>query len=466
MNRRRLQALPLLLALLWTGPPAAAPLHGAEPTLSEAAGWLRHYLTLDTTNPPGNEAEATRWLAGLLRREGIDARLLTSPAGRTSLVARIEGSGGGARPALVLLHHVDVVAPGEGWSVEPFAGTVRDGYLWGRGALDAKSLGIAQLAAFIELARARKRGFTPRRDVVYAAVADEENGGAEGVGWLLDAHPEVFRGAAGVLNEGGVTRMRDGRVHWWGVEIAQKRPLWLEVSARARGSHGSAWNPGNANHVLIRSLARLLERPPRWRVDEPVRLYLEAVAPFHGGRLQPVLADIEDHITPEGPTTDLMPGMASLFLDSVQVTQLDAGDRINVIPPASRALLDIRLLPDTDHTAFLAEVERVMGDDVSVRVLLDAPRVEPSPTEGPVYDLLRSVLGQEAPVVPTMIGGFTDSRYFRRRKIPAYGLAPFAVEGPDLMGIHAKDERIRLEVFDDGVERVTRLVRAWAAGGR
>lgn len=458
-------ALPLLLLGLAAQALAAGPAatrDSGDADLSEAAGWLRHYLTLDTTNPPGDERRAALWLAGLLRAEGLEPRLYTSPAGRTSLVARIRADATRPRPALMLMHHIDVVAPGEGWTVQPFAGLLKDDRLWGRGAIDAKSLGIAQLAAVIELQRARRRGLKLDRDVVYAAVADEENGGVEGVGWLLEAHPEVFRDLAGVLNEGGVTRLRQGEVRWWGLEISQKRPLWLEVTATGRGSHGSSWNPGNANHALVQALARLVDRPLRWRVDEPVRLYLEAVAPFMGNQ-GPVLADIEKHIRPDGPTVGLMPGMANLFLDSVQVTLLEAGHRINVIPATARALLDIRLLPDTDHVAFLAQVEQLLGDYVSVEVVLDAPRAAPSPVTGPVWQTLERVLSAEAPVVPTMIHGFTDSRYFRERGIPAYGLAPFVIEGPDLMGIHAADERIPVAAFDDGVERVTRLVRAWAA---
>src|SRR6202035_5835297 len=170
MLRRSLIFL-LLLVALRPGVAAPAAVSG-PPVLSEAARWLQSYLRIDTTNPPGNEGKAADFLADILRREGIAPRLLTSPAGRVSLWARISSPASGGR-AVVLLHHMDVVAAGPGWTVEPFAGRIRKGRLWGRGAVDDKSLGIAMLAAFLDL---KRRAAPLARDVVFLAVADEESG--------------------------------------------------------------------------------------------------------------------------------------------------------------------------------------------------------------------------------------------------------------------------------------------------
>ena len=449
--------VPLLLALALTGAraPAAAP---AAPPLSTAAGWLRSYLEIDTTNPPGNEFRGADFLQRILRAAGVDSQLVVSAAGRTSLYARLRARPGVDGPALLLLHHIDVVAPGPGWSVPPFGGVVRDGKLWGRGALDVKSLGIAQLAAVTALARSHAR---LERDVIYLAVADEEAGGIEGTGWLFEHHPELFRGVAGVLNEGGMAKEINGRLLWWGIETAEKRPLWLEVSTQGRGGHAAGFHPHSAPHQLIEALARLLARPAQWRVTAAARNYLQALAPLHNAHWRPIFDDIDRYVRPSGPTTDLLPGMANLFLDTIQVTMLDAGEKINVVPARASARIDVRLLPDTDEAAFLADLERRLGKDVDTTVLLTAPPAPPSPTTGPVWRAMRSVLGAEAPVVPFFSSGFTDSRYFRQHGIAAYGISPFAIEPGDLGGIHGLDEAIPLAAFDRGVDRMTAILRAW-----
>jgi acetylornithine deacetylase/succinyl-diaminopimelate desuccinylase-like protein len=462
MIPRRLLAPLLVLSLL---SPSKVPAE-TQPALSEPARWLQSYLRIDTTNPPGREHLAASYLAGLLHREGIPTRLLVSPQGRTSLWARLSApssktarkSGG---RAIVLLHHLDVVPAGPGWTVQPFAGEIRDGRLWGRGAVDDKSLGIAQLAAFIDL---KRRGVPLERDVIYLAVADEENGGGQGAGWIMERHAELFRGVEGVVGEGGRSQLSgDGRILWWGIEVAQKRPLWLRVSTSGRGGHASGLNPESANHQLVLALSRLLQRPERWRVTPAARAYVRAIAPFHQGRLRRALSDIDSVIAPTGPREFLLPGMANLFLDSVQVTVLDGGEKINVIPGEARALLDVRLLPDTDSAAFLEEIKTALGKDCTVEVLVTSPPTPPSPSSGPVWSSLAQALGASGPVVPTFVPGFTDSRYFRERGIPAYGITPFALSGEDMRGIHNLDERIPLAELDRGVERMRRAVALYAS---
>lgn len=448
----------------------------AEPSLSETARWLQGYLRIDTTNPPGGEGRATRYLASILHREGIPTRTFFTAEGRASLYARLEVdappegdpasvSNGSAseNDALLLLHHTDVVPSGPGWTVAPFEGTVADGALWGRGAIDSKALGITQLAAFVDLARS---GSPRARDVILLAVADEESGGARGTGWLVEHHPELFEGVAAVLNEGGANLVLRGDLAWWGVEVAQKRPLWIEVVTAGREGHGAGGHPWNATHRLIRALDRLLDLELPWRVTPPARAYLNALAPLHTGPLREVFSDPDSYITEQGPTRMLLPGLSSLFLDSIQITMLEGSERINILPGEARARVDIRLLPDTDAEAFLSRVREAVGSEARVEVLLRGARTEPSPTAHPVYRLLEEQLGEEGPVVPAFIGGFTDSRYFRRRGIPAYGISPFVLGGQDLRGIHGTDEHIPLVELDRGAERMRRLVRSWAMGSR
>jgi acetylornithine deacetylase/succinyl-diaminopimelate desuccinylase-like protein len=261
MLPRRL-LLPVLAFLLFLTPVlrlAAKP--SAPPSaLSEAAGWLQQYLRIDTSNPPGNEGRAAAFLAGLLQRAGVASRVVANPEGRANLIARLSSPKSGGR-AILLLHHMDVVPPGPGWTVPPFAGLIKGGLLWGRGAVDDKSLGIAQLAAMIDLQRRR---VPLERDIIFLAVADEENGGLNGTGWLVAHHPELFQGVEAVIGEGGRSQTgAGGKLLWWGIEVAQKRPLWLEVSTSGRGGHGAGLNPESANHQLIQCLARLLGEPAR-----------------------------------------------------------------------------------------------------------------------------------------------------------------------------------------------------------
>jgi acetylornithine deacetylase/succinyl-diaminopimelate desuccinylase-like protein len=456
-------ALALLLCLALLQAPASHPAGAAPPRgtseLSEAARWLQGYLTIDTSNPPGNEQRAAAYLAAILQKEGIPSRQIATPQGRTSLWARLGAPRSGGR-AVLLLHHMDVVAPGPGWTVPPFAGLLKNGLLWGRGAVDDKSLGVAYLAAFVE---AKRRHLAQERDVVFLAVADEESGGFQGTGWLLAKHPELFQGVEAVLGEGGRTQVSGDKLLWWGVEVAQKRPLWLEVTTSGRGGHASGLNPESANHTLIQGLARLLARPPRWRVSAPARDYAHALAPLHAQPWRRVFSEIDKVVTESGPKEFLMPGMANLFLDTVQVTVLSGGERINVIPASSLARLDIRLLPDTDGEALLADVRRTLGPDCDVKVLVTAPPAAPSPASGRMYAALQSVLGREAPVVPTFVPGFTDSRFFRERRVAAYGLSPFALSGDDTRGIHNTDERIPVAELDRGVARMQRILAAYTA---
>jgi acetylornithine deacetylase/succinyl-diaminopimelate desuccinylase-like protein len=461
----KLLSAPLLAALLilpfLPARSAAAP---APPVaLSEPAGWLQQYLRIDTSNPPGNEGRATAFLAGILQRAGIPSRVVANPEGRANLYARLSSPKSGGR-AILLLHHMDVVPPGPGWTVPPFAGLVKGGQLWGRGAVDDKSLGIAQLAAMIDLQRDLQRRRAPlERDVIFLAVADEENGGQRGTGWLLANHPELFQGVEAVICEGGRSQTgAGGKLLWWGIEVAQKRPLWLEVATSGRGGHGAGLNPDSANHQLIQGLARLLGEPSRWRVTAPVRDYSHAIAPLQNDRWRRVFANIDGVIAESGPKEFLMPGMANLFLDTVQVTVLRGGERINVIPERAAARIDIRLLPDTDAAAFLATVKQRLGPELEVRVLVTSPPAAPSPASGRLYQAMERVLRPEGPVVPTFIAGFTDSRFFRERGIPAYGLSPFKLGPDESKGIHGTDEHIPLAEIDRGVERMRRILGAYA----
>lgn len=419
---------------------------------------LRAYISIETVNPPGNESEAAAYLADLLADlPSVEVRTLVSPGGRTSLYARLPAThpGGGA---LVLMHHIDVVPPGDGWSVPPFSGRIRDGRIWGRGAVDVKSLGIAHLEAISRLARSE---LSRHRDLVFLAVADEEAGGGEGVGWMLDAHPELFEGVAGVLNEGGANRVVHDRLQWWGLEVAQKRPLWLRITAYGRGGHGSTLMFDSATHRLVRGLAALTERPPSLRLDAVVEQYMKAVIPHENPSMADLLGRARAIVAAGDATSVLPPSWLTMLIDTIQVTRIETTDSINVIPSETRAYVDARLLPETDADALLAEIRGLLGAAMQVETLLEAPPSEPSPTDHPLYRTLDDVLSIRGPVVPAVIAGVTDSRYFRQHGIATYGFSPFALDPQVMRGVHAKDENIPVDEFLRGVEVMVRVAEAF-----
>jgi acetylornithine deacetylase/succinyl-diaminopimelate desuccinylase-like protein len=435
----------------------AAPPSIAE-ALSRPVSWLVDYLRIDTTNPPGREAAAAELLSRLLGDRGIASERYVTAEGRTSFAARLPATIAGAG-TIVLVHHLDVVPAGEGWTVPPFEGVVKDGAIWGRGAIDTKGLGIAYLEAFLEAAKMPER----RRGLLYLAVADEEAGGIAGAKFLFERHPELFEGVEAVFGEGGSNRVVLGRTFHWGVEIAQKRPLWLEVVARGRAGHSSSVNPESAAHQLVRALGRALEMPAVWRVTPAAREFFTALA-SHDPQAAKVAADLDRIAASGAPTPAIQPGMAGLFLDTLQVTRLEASDRVNVVAGEAKATIDARLLPDTDPQAWLAALGERLGPEIEVRILLEAPASPASPASGEVWDAIVAALGRgREPVVPVFIGGISDARWFRERGIPAYGLLPFPIEGMLMRTVHGPDERMPLDAFAEGIERTKELVRLLVA---
>ena len=454
----------------------AAVLFVAAPGLAGAGpvAWLQNYLSLDTSDPAG-ELAAAAYLASVIEQHDpggeIEVRVLTSPGGRTNLYARLPAHAAYATGrSLVLLHHLDVVPAGEGWSRPPFGGEPHRGSIWGRGALDAKGLGITHLNAMLRLlGNDRPR----RRDLVFLATADEEAGGGEGVGWLLEEHWELIDDAEAVLNEAGVNRVAGDRLVWWGIETAQKQVLWLRVTASGRGGHGSGFNPASPTHRLLRALNRVLDLDHPFRVTAASHQAYRALAGLRSGEfaevfdqpMEVVQAELDRRVKVGGLERVLLPGMAASFRDTVQITRIDNGaGPVNVAPGEAKALIDARLLPDADVEAFRRRVETVLGSGIHVEELLRSGSSPPSRTKSDVYRTLARVLGVRAPVVPTMIAGATDSRFFRRRGVDAYGFSPFTLSAADAVGIHSVDERIPVDDFLRGCETMGRVVAALVRG--
>ena len=437
--------------------PAGRP---AVPDPDRALERLRAYLRIDTVNPPGNESRAVAFLAGILDAEGIAFEVFEAAPGRGSIVARIPG---GSEPALLLLNHSDVVpADASAWDEPPLSANERDGYIYGRGALDTKGLAMLQLEAFITLHRS---GRTPDRDVLFAATADEEAGGYFGAGWLVRHHPELIEGVGLVLNEGGSGRMVGG-TPVYGVEVTQKIPLWIRVTARGTPGHGSSPRVDTAPERLVRALNRLVEHRFEPRLHPVVAASMEATADLQSGALRPIYRQPGRLVREPELLRRLQqdsPGAAALLSETCALTRLAASLKINVIPATASAEIDCRLLPDTDPDAFLTQLRTLIGDHEIQLTRLMGFTAASSPTDSDLFRVLSEVLVAErapARVVPVMATGFTDSHFFRDRGISAYGFSPLLLSASAFSGVHGHNERVDIRAFRAAVQRYHRVLTA------
>ncbi|MEA2165263.1 MAG: hypothetical protein QOK37_3390 [Thermoanaerobaculia bacterium] len=460
---RRLTILPLLFVL-------AAPLHcrrvdggESDPVEREAEAALISYLRIDTSNPPGNETAGARFLQELLIKEGIDARLVGPDPGRQSVYARLVS--GTNEKALVLLHHIDVVPATAGeWTKPPFGGIRSGGYLWGRGALDIKSLGIAELMAFIDL---KRRHLPLRRDVIFLAVADEELGGINGCKALLDQHPELFTNAGFVLNEGGSNETIVDHVAFWGIEVQAKVPLWLRITTKGAAGHAaSPPDDGGALSKLVRALDAVQKIPTPYRLTPAVARAFRAAGSARRDERGEVLRSIAEPLDVPRLVRVLSPGYRSLLHDTIAITRIEGGRSINVLPVSATADIDIRLLPDESPEPMLEQVKSIVKASGDVETLLAGQPVPDSPSDTPLFRLLAATMTRSEPgstVGPVVGVGTSDSRYFRARGIVAYGIAPFKVNYYDADTVHGNDERIRARFFAEGVRLMRSIVADFCA---
>ena len=427
----------------------------------QAVEWLQDYVRLDTINPPGNEIAGARFLAAIFEAEGIPYEMAESAPGRGNIWARLDG---GPEPGLILLHHIDVVpADPNYWSTDPLSGEIRDGLLYGRGALDTKSSGIAHLAAFIALHRS---GVALSRDVIFMATADEEAGGFFGVGWLVENRPELFDGVGYVINEGGRGADTGGQVQF-SVEVTQKVPYWLRLTARGNPGHGSRPQAASSVTRLVAALDRLREHEFEPRVIPAVDTYFRRLAPGMGPEWESRYADMTAAIRDPEVLADLLghnPGHSGLLRNTCSMTRLGGSEKINVIPTEAWAELDCRLLPDQDPNEFLGELGAILGRDIAVETLMGFTPAMSSSETG-FFRSIEEVTQTHFPgasVVPSVSTGFTDSHFLRDLDIIAYGYAPFVVPRQDAAGVHGNDERISTENIRRGVVVMVDLLEGWA----
>lgn len=464
-----LRRSPAAVALLLAG---ATALLGdrTPPPLSAATERLRAYVRLDTGNPPGNERAGALFLKEALERSGVAAELLDVAPGRASVYARLRGTG--RAPGLLLHHHIDVVPAGSrGWTRPPFAGDLNGLRLVGRGTLDCKGLGVAQLEAFLALASSGR----PRlRDVVLLATADEETGGALGLARVAAERPEWLAGVGSAIGEGGSVEVVVDAARLFGLELHQKGALWLRVTAAAKGGHAAVPDGRNASERIVAALwrARAFCDSRPLRLVPSVERALRAQEAVARKARPPGPDEIRARLTADaaGLRRDLPPPLLALVSDTLAVRRLGSdGGSVNALAPRAWAELDVRLLPGTDPEAFRRELVAAMGDpSLTVETLLAADGGPPSP-EGELFAALRrALLGRHprAVVAPDVSPGLSENRLLRQRGIETIGVFPFRANYYDQAGIHGTDEAIRVDWFDEGVEVLKDAVTGFVTGPR
>jgi len=421
----------------------------------EAVELFVQYLKIDTTNPPGNETRAANFFAELCKREGIEHQVFEPFPGRGTLWARLKGNGS-QRP-VVLLNHTDVVPHSpEFWSVPAFSGQIKDGFIYGRGAQDMKSVGLAQFMVMVALKRAK---VPLKRDIIFLATADEEAGGLHGAGWFAKHHPELLGKAEFLFNEGGSNMVdQSGKVLAVGVGPSEKTPAWLRLTATAEPGHGSIPRPNSSVNRLLRALNRLLDYSPAVQLTPVVEQSFKALAPLLPPDLAAKYSNLREAI--KDPAFARMlefdPGAKALTRNTISVTMLSGSNKVNVIPPVATAEIDTRLVPGEKLDRWIAELREVIKDDsIKIETVL-AFEANASPIDTDLVKAVADVVQRRYPgaiITHPVLAGFTDSHYFRVLGVHSYGFSPFVAPGRELGGgFHGNDERIGKKAFADGVK--------------
>ncbi|MFI8889918.1 M20/M25/M40 family metallo-hydrolase [Streptomyces paradoxus] len=428
------------------------------PALDEVVTFTSDLIRIDTTNRGGGdcrERPAAEYAAARLAEAGIEPVLLERTEGRTNVVARIEGSDPSA-DALLLHGHLDVVpAEAADWSVHPFSGEIRDGVVWGRGAVDMKNMDAMILAVVRGWAR---QGVRPRRDIVVAFTADEEASAEDGSGFLAEEHPELFEGCTEGVSESGAFTFHDGGGRQiYPIAAGERGTAWLKLTARGRAGHGSKVNRDNAVTHLAGAIARIGAHEWPLRLTPTVRAALTELAAIYG--IETGLTDVDALLEKLGPAAALV---EPTLRNSANPTMLDAGYKINVIPGEAVAHVDGRYMPGGEEE-FRSTLDRLTGPDVDWEFHHREVALE-SPVDSATFAGMRAAVEEFAPeghVVPFCMSGGTDAKQFSRLGITGYGFTPLKLpDGYDYAAMfHGVDERVPVEALHFGVRVLDRFLR-------
>ncbi|MGI8881190.1 MAG: M20/M25/M40 family metallo-hydrolase [Jatrophihabitans sp.] len=429
----------------------SAPSTTAQDEVTEL---LVDLIRINTSNPTHPERPAAEWVAAKLDEVGLESEIFESEPGRASLVSRVEGEDRDRAPLLIHCHLDVVPAQPEEWSVDPFAGEVKDGYVWGRGAVDMKDMDAMTLAVIREW---RRTGKKPPRDIVLAFVADEEAGGKYGAHYLVDNHPELFADCSEAIGEvGGFSVSLGSDLRLYPIQTAEKGIGWLKLTAKGRPGHGSMLHEDNAVTKLADAVSRIGHYEFPIHVTDTMRELLEDIARLTGLEIDP-----DD----PGPGLSKLGGMARMLgaalRNTANPTMLDAGYKANVIPSTAEATIDTRFLPAQEEQ-LLAVIDELAGEDITREWITRDIAVETT-FDGDLVDLMSSVLKAEDPgaaPVPYLMSGGTDAKSFSTLGIRCFGFSPLRLP-PDLdftALFHGIDERVPIDGLQFGVRVLDRFL--------
>jgi acetylornithine deacetylase/succinyl-diaminopimelate desuccinylase-like protein len=422
-----MRTLILILAgsLMWAAEPQWPQVE------QHALDLLQQYVRIQSVNPPANTAATAALLKAELERNGLSPTLYASgPAGQTNLVVRLKGRDSSKKP-LLLLNHMDVVpVDAKAWDVDPFGAVIRDGYIWGRGTLDMKGIGVQQLTALIEL---KKSGITPSRDIVLLSTADEESSGEHGIQWMLANHPADID-CEYVLDEGGMgTRdvLAPNKLVF-GVSVGDKVILWLRLRAKGTAGHGSQPIPDNANMILLEAIRKAVALPDSGKTNPVVEEMKSKLGEFAANKFT-----------------------SAIQRNTISLTSLNSGFKVNVIPSTAEATLDCRMLPGTNADEFLSDIKARINDPrVTVETITSSPDPGMSRSDTPLFADIRQAILKAHPdaiVTPMLVPFGTDSVFLQRRGVIAYGFTPMILDAATAATMHSDQERIPLAEFLKGL---------------
>ncbi len=467
---------PIILVFTWLtvlSGNARAQAPSSQPDLGklaeEAQGWLADMVRINTSNPPGNELAVAKYISGILQKEGIPNEVVEMAPGRSIVIGRLQ-AGPLADPAnaLLLVAHQDTVGvdPTK-WTVDPFGAIVRDGYLYGRGSIDDKSMLAANLATVVEL---KRTGARLGRDVIFLATDDEEGGGAASIKVTIEKYWDKIA-CAYALNEGGRVMLKDGKVQYVGIQASEKVSYNVVVTATGPSGHGSMPRPDNAVVHLAAAIAKLGTYQVPAEPNTITRRYFEQLAKVEENDTakwmraleQPERADLAvKHLSEESPMWN------SMLRDSITPTIINAGFRNNVIPSEATANLNVRMLPGHSVDALIGQFAKVVNDpQIRFKLARDpGENAPPSDITNQLYKTIERITPQDfsgAIAIPFLSTGATDSASLRLHKVQAYGLEPFPLTESDDARMHGDDERIPVDSFRKGVMFLYHVVSDFAS---
>ena len=428
--------------------------------LKEAIQHLQEYLRINTVNPPGNEVEGARFFKKLLDSESIPCQVFEPSSGRGSILATLKGNG--KRRPILLLNHIDVVpVEKEHWTVDPFAGVTQDGYLYGRGALDDKSMGIIEMMALLILKREK---VSLQRDILFFAAADEETGGKWGIQWAMENISSLIESEY-ALNEGGYVILNEtGAPDGYEISSGQKIVFQLQLKARGTSGHASMPHPDNPNVKLIHALQSVTEWETPYNVLPMVKEYFSKIALKQPPDEKKFFEDIEKGLSDPVFSARLTsnPIYNAMVRDTISLTILQGGSKANVIPSESTATLDCRLIPGSSKENFLKEIKRRLGDEIEVEGKMEGESLPPSPLNTDLFQAIQKFAFENdpgCPVVPLLLPGATDSRFLRERGIATYDFCPFRLPEKEILRVHGNDERIAIENLRFGMKAMVQIIK-------